>query len=174
MMHRFFAYDKKESVIRMFLPIAVVALLGFAFIGCAGKSSQRTGAFPVVEEDLQARSLVPSPSKSLVYCYDENFVMLWKYTIELDGVSSKIQGNSYLVWEVEPGKHTFKVTFDKIMSKDSFSTNIKTEGGRTYYYHLVAGKEQTASTGSYDAFRYNFDKVSEATGRKKIEDFSLM
>ncbi|MCP4399175.1 MAG: hypothetical protein GY801_17975 [bacterium] len=173
MIHRFFAYREKQSIIRVFLSILGVALLSFVLLSCAGQGTRFSKPLPLVEEDMQAKALIPGPGKSLVYFYYGRYPTQKGTVIALDSAASDIKKDTYLVWETDPGKHEFEVTFYKMMSKDHFKGNIETEAGQTHFYHLFM-EEDSVSSSSFDTHSARFLEAKKETGRKKIANNSLM
>ena len=172
MIHRFGVRNRKQSVRRIFLSIAVLALLGFSLLGCAGEGTRLSKPLPLVEEDLQAKSLIPRPGKSLVYFYYGRYPSPKGTVIAVDGAAADVKKDTYLVWETSPGKHKMEVTFYKMMSKDHFKRNIETEADQVHFYYLFM--EQDSTSEGIATHNARFMEVREKTGRKKIGEYSLM
>ena len=173
MIYRFWAYHKKHSAIRMFLSLLPALFLGFILLSCAGQGIRLSKPLPLVEEDLQAKDLTPRPGKSLVYFYYGRYPAPKGTVIALDGATANVEKDTYLVWETDPGQHSFEVTFYKMMSKNHYKRNVTTEANQTHYYFLymeedALGSEETTS------YKARFVEAKEDTGRKKIGEYALM
>jgi hypothetical protein len=158
---------------RSLLSTAVVVLLGVTLLSCAGEGTRLSKALPLVEEDLQAKALTPGTGKSLVYFYYGRYPTPKGTEISLDGAAAYVKKDTYLVWETSPGKHTFEVTFYKMMSKDHFKDHITTEAGKIHYYHLFMEQDSIGSD-TFDTHHARFLEAKEKTGRKNIANYSLM
>ena len=135
------------------------------FWGCS-HSMRPAKRYPAVPEEVQAKDLTPAPGKSLVYFYYGRKPGIMTIEVSLDGAASVIDQGIYIVWELEPGRHTFHVKIERWMSVEEFSTSITTKSDQTSYYRLHSSNENKD--------RYTFLPASESAGRKSIHKFSLM
>jgi len=147
---------------KRFLPvhIGLFVLVIFYITGCTTKP-----VTPPTQATLQTRDLQPSAGKALVYYYNDK-IFFNAPLVSLDGASSQFSRNTYVVWEVNPGKHHLEFQRSGLASLTSAETvklEITCESDQTYYFYMQG----------YDRDTHKIVQADEQAGRAKIEKFSL-
>ena len=148
-----------------------VQMLSFLFIvwllvGCAAKP-----VAPPSQATLQTRTLQPSPGKALVYYYNHR-LFLGSTRVSLDNLSSENKKDTYVVWEVDPGKHHLEFYYKGLLPH-KFGLDITCEADRSYYFYLHKAVRTDLPEGPPDWETYKITQADDKTGRANIEKFAL-
>lgn len=146
---------KRWMMIVLVVVMSVIVLLGCAF--------QATPKIPS-PTTITTRTLQPAPGKALVY-YLSEFYYPGSANAVLDGMTSPITRNTYVVWEVEPGEHQLEFKQSAGILTDDQSLKITCEAGQTYFFHLIVGDP------SVDPDSRKLAAYKTATGRAKVAEF---
>ena len=91
------------------------------------------------KDTYQAKNIQPNPNKALVY-----YLIAYKYdyytqNISLDGITAKVDQNTFAVWEVAPGEHTF-ILHNMITHKITQSSlTFRAGGGEVLFFSHTPG-----------------------------------
>lgn len=109
------------------------------------------------EDNLRSKQLTPPAGKALVYFYlDGGPYALVDVTASLNGFKSRISDKTYMLWEVFPGEYLLTFAGGKL--------EIQCEANQIYYYCVS----------SASMFGETLGQASDATGRAKVNEFSLV
>ena len=141
--------------------IALLVCLGGMIFGCGTASN-----IPPSQGQAEIQRQIPE-GKSLVYFYYTKTYLLGTTAVALDGKSSPIKKNSYVLWEVEPGQHQLTFTFERKWYKKTVEKTITCEPNQRAFFHLYAYTEN-------DEAQHKILQASADAGQKRIQRFRLM
>lgn len=149
---------------RCFILIGIISL--FVLAGCASKS-----AAPPQEMVAQPGDLRPAPGKALV-CYYNHKVFLGKTSVALNGQSSEIPPDTYVVWEVVPGAHllTFK---NRGVFVEKVSAEITCGADQTCYFYMTGRDPDTHAIERADAAADAEAKIAQFRLANRFVDGAL-
>lgn len=131
--------------------IVLLVLLVLLNTGCY------TATLAPSEDNLRSKQLTPPAGKALVYFYlDGGPYALIDVTASLNGFKSRISDKTYMLWEVFPGEY--------LLTFEGGKLEIQCEANQIYYYCVS----------SASMFGETLGQASDATGRAKINEFSLV
>ncbi len=169
MIDRLFTKNRNVSLLHAVLSIWGMLFAIVACIGCGEVFS--TSKPPQTAEDIQTKNMLPPPGKALVYFYYGRFIAGGGAEVSLDGISSQIGKDRYIVWEVAPGEHTLEFLLKKVMSQKTMTSTLSCEPDQIYYYRLYSYTDKSQQSRGVTA--YDIRRSKDSDGRKKIQEFSL-
>lgn len=136
-----------------------LALAGAVWLA-AGCTSIPMGS---AEDDVRGKSFTVKPGKANIYLYrHETLGFAVPMSIRIDGrPAGKTLAKTYLVWEVEPGKHTITSH-----AEDENALTLHTKAGESYYVW------QEVKVGLWTA-RSLLQEVAAETGRMRVAECML-
>ena len=147
----------------------LIGLLGLLMLSSC--SSNTSKVRPQTPEDIHTKEMTPSPGKSLVYLYYGRTMLGRGAAVSLDEMTSTIEKDTYVVWEVSPGKHDLQFILKKLMSEEVVKKKISCEPNNIYYFRLY---NETDTSYEYDITVYSLRETSQSAGQDAIREFRLM
>ena len=145
---------KNLSRIHMIVLMILLWTLG----GCAAKSVNS----PPSKATTQTRALQPSPGKALVY-YVNRLIYVGSAEIALDGMSSPLERDTYIVWEVAPGEHHLEFKKSATIFTETVGLDIFCEAEQIYYFHMIGNDRET----------HEIVQVKNNQGREAVEMYTV-
>ena len=153
--------SQRRNIVRISLFFVLLICIEGLFWGCG-----TTADIPPSEMNAELPHQIPE-GKALVYFYYGRKYLFGTTAVELDGKSSLIEKDTYILWEVEPGEHQLSFTFERKWYTKTVEKTITCEPDQQYFYYLYPYTED-------DEPRHKILQASSNTGHKKIQQFRLM
>lgn len=147
----------------------LASMLGIMIL--SGCSSNTAKSRPQTQEEIQTKAMTPSPGKSLVYLYYGRALLGGGTSVSLDEMSSAIEKDTYVVWEVAPGKYNMQFVLKKLMSEEVVKRKISCEPNQIYYFRLYS---ETDTSRDPNVTIYSIKESSQSAGQDAVREFSLM
>ncbi|GAK50808.1 peptidase C14 caspase catalytic subunit p20 [Candidatus Moduliflexus flocculans] len=147
----------------------LASMLGIMIL--SGCSSNTAKSRPQTQEEIQTKAMTPSPGKSLVYLYYGRALLGGGTSVSLDKMSSAIEKDTYVVWEVAPGTHQMQFVLKKLMSEEVVKRKISCEPNQIYYFRLYS---ETDTSRDPNVTIYSIKESSQSAGQDAVREFSLM
>lgn len=160
MNHVVLSQRKRPECVALRFFILLICMGGMLF-GCGTASD-----IPPSQQQAEIQHQIPE-GKSLIYFYYTKKYLLGTTTVALDGKSSLIEKDSYVLWEAEPGQHQLTFTFERKWYKKIVEKIIICEPNQRYFFYLYPYTED-------DEPQHKILQASANTGQKKIQQFRLM
>jgi hypothetical protein len=148
---------------------AIAFALSVLLVGCA--DSPTTGGDPNAAirsapgDTAAPDRAAPNADRATIYVYrDELFGGVIRMAVAVDGREVGLtQGKTYLVFQVEPGRHVLTS-----QGQPGTALTIDVRGGKTYYVWQEVKKHFLSF-----AYRSRLELVDEMTGRAGLEECKL-
>lgn len=115
--------------------LTLLMIMALSLSSCAGKPA------PVSQAQIDALNLKPPPGKALV-CYFNNKRFIGSTKVMLEERENPLNYNTYVVWEVDPGKYLLKFHRQGLLPEDVKLT-ISCEADQVYYFYLIGDDRET-------------------------------
>jgi len=160
--------NMKRNTSQHIILVGLILLGLMIFSGC---SSNTTKKKPQSPEDIGTKALTPPAGKSLVYLYYGRTMLGGGTLVSLDEMSSQIEKDTYVVWEVAPGTYEMQFILKKLMSQETIKKKISCEPNQIYYFRLYS---DTDTSRDPNVTVYSIRESSESAGQKAVQEFNLM
>lgn len=147
----------------------LICLLGLIMLSSCSSNTPKVR--PQTPEDIETKAMTPSPGKSLVYLYYGRTMLGGGTTVALDEMTSTIEKDTYVVWEVAPGKHDMQFVLKKMMSEEVIKRKISCEPNQVYYFRLYS---ETDTSRDPNVTVYSLKESSQSAGQEAVQKFSLI
>lgn len=156
-------------------PSSVYTIVAFvALLALSGCSSAPKAVGSYAPEDVEAKNLTPAQGKALVYFFYGRSYGWGNIEIALDGASSPINGQMYVVWDVPAGRHVLSaiVPGQNELFRKIAKTSLDTPAGSVHYYRLIAYKKEESDPVSETLYR--LAPADNSEGKEFVQAYSLI
>lgn len=156
------------------MSIYAIIMICISVLMLSGCSSAPKAIDSYTPEDIEAKNLTPAQGKALIYFYYGRGYGWGNVEISLDGASSPINEQMYVVWEVSAGKHTLAMIMPEqnALSLKIAKKSLNVPAGSIQFYRAISYKKEESDTVS--ELLYQLIPASDSDGKEFVRSYSLV
>ncbi|GAK50809.1 hypothetical protein U14_02050 [Candidatus Moduliflexus flocculans] len=156
------------------MSIYTIIMIGISVLMLSGCSSAPKVVGSYTQEDIDAKSLTPAQGNALIYFFYGRGYGWGNVEVSLDGASSLINEQMYVVWEVPAGKHTLAMIMpgQNTLSLKIAKKSLNAPAGSIQFYRAVSYKKEESDTVS--ELLYQLIPASDSDGKEFVRAYSLV